>query len=205
MLVDQTDPILQHSARPRPFNGPALATVVALTGLPGSGKSTQAALLQSKTDVTVVHLVKVDGVLHLETGSTHTPVGNSVLAPEELSQMLVAHVVGLTNLIVVLDGVPRTVQQAVSLHAAAREYSWRLCVIELVLPVTHSAIRQGNRSRELGHQPDFVQYLDKLDRAVNKDSLAVHAIEDLGVVVHRINAQLPVDVVHNRILGLLAK
>ena len=176
--------------------------------MPGSGKSTQIERLQSRTEAPWFHLAKIDGVLHLEIDGRATSISQLAGKPswsrEELDQVIFVQVKLQTSKYVILDGFPRSVEQADRLFKAAENYGWFVQVIHLETNIRHAWVNQIRRSRQRGEQPNLAEYNDKIERSLKKDMPAVIALEKLGVKAAHISGIASKDEVERNILSFLS-
>lgn len=181
--------------------------IICFVGLPGSGKSTQIERLQSRTRTPWFHLVKIDDVLHLEIDGRATSISQLAGKPgwsrEELDQVVFAQVKAQESKHVILDGFPRSIEQADRLFKAAEDYGWCVQVIHLETNIRHAWGHQIRRSRQRGEMPDLSEYNGKIERSLKKDIPAVIALEKLGVKAAHISGIAGKDEVERNILSFL--
>lgn len=168
--------------------------VICFIGLPGAGKSTQIKEIKEATGAETFHLVKVDGILHLEHSGNKKEVKalldekkrhGELLDVHGIDELFLSEVAKTESLHVILDGFPRSIPQAERLFEAAEREGWELQVIHLTFPegreIEESFERQSKRAKEQKNQEDEAVFLKKMTRAVNKDMAALQAIRRIGV------------------------
>lgn len=187
-----------NSPGPTPAHQPP--RVLALLGMPGSGKSTQAARL-TLGGATSVHLTKIGVELFLESGVTRNRIGNIGEEPDPvtITQAVLTQVAELMPRVVVLDSFPRTETQSEALVNECRTRRWSLTAIELRLSADESLSRQRERALAGIRTDDTATHQRKIIRALNKDVPAIERLRTLGVDVTTIDATLNVGTVEHLI------
>jgi adenylate kinase len=114
-----------------------MSTTVILLGPPGSGKGTQAERLRDRSGFTIVatgDLLRAWRASGSELGRRAAAfMDHGALVPDDLIIAMVAEALAeLDTDPVVLDGVPRTVPQAVELEALTRTHARELTAVVLI-------------------------------------------------------------------------
>ena len=138
-----------------------MSATVILLGPPGSGKGTQAQRLHDRSGFALV----ATGDLLREARTAGTELGRraaafmdrGVLVPDDVIVAMVAEAVAaLNNWPVVLDGVPRTVPQALELDALARAHARELTAAILIDVPDDEVVRRiaGRRQGRADDTPE---------------------------------------------------
>lgn len=182
-------------------------SIICFVGLPGSGKSTQIERLRERLNSPVFHLAKINGVIHLESDGVPQPIealaGKSDLSPAELDEVVLNQVINQPSHFVILDGFPRSPEQAERLIVTAQKQGWQLQAVYLVSDVRHAWRHQIHRARQRGKQPNLAEFNNKIDRSLRKDIPAIYALENMGVRVVHANAKADAARVEEEILAAL--
>lgn len=167
-----------------------------LLGLPGCGKSTLFRQLLNSPGTIGMHPGRhaVDAGL---VTSTHPSRGELLAVETQLTDSFLQalSVAILSGAVVIVDGFPRTEQQAQKLF----DMGWELKVFHLVFPAGRetelSVERQAQRMRSEGLTPDLDSLADQCRLGMLHDETAIRRLKDLGVQVVEIDAMLaPEDV-----------
>ncbi len=176
----------------------ARKSVTCFVGMPGAGKSTQIERLRSYTGAPTFHLSKVAKSLplELEVDGKSRPVAELLEEQRKKGELLsglddifLKQVADSPEPNVILDGFPRSPEQAEHLVAAARQNNWAVHVIHLASDVKHAWHHQIKRAKNTGTKPDIERFDGKINRAIKKDIPAIGALASAGVPVSRIEAE----------------
>ncbi len=170
--------------------------LISLLGLPGSGKSTLARALEKRLGAIYAH----PGKFAVATGLIDNPFPQreELVAIANLTEKFLAHVKSaLAQSVVVVDGFPRTREQARKLV----ETGWKMQVVHLVFPAGKetdmSVARQQKRVDDEG-VADIVERSSlesQTSFAMEHDLGAVDQLRLLGVTVVEIDATQSVEAV----------
>ncbi len=175
--------------------------MILLMGIAGSGKGTQSNLLAQK-----------DGFQVISTGELLRTFGSDeqhdrmhkgeILGDEEVTELLekaLEQIEDQDN--VILDGYPRRVSQAEWLLDQQKQGRFNIaCVIHLV--ASKEAVKA--RLLERGRLDDHGESIDQRFKEYEQDTLPIlEHLEKAGVVVKAVDAEQPVEAVHDEIVKWL--
>src|SRR3989344_2684663 len=150
-------------------------------GMPGAGKST---LIRKFTQITGAPVYHMGGFAR-ETGQRDEALREKGLLLTGLDQAFLDHTLADEPETVVLDGFPRSVEQADLLTEVARDRGYSLRLIHVVLPeseaVELSLNRQVYRSLQEGKPVDHERFFGKIERAIVNDIAAINHLKAVGV------------------------
>lgn len=165
-------------------------TVVCFLGLPGAGKSTQIDTVKESTGASVYHVGKFARIKGLsEHDETIRREGKLLEGHDEA---FIEHALSDPNRIIILDGFPRSVQQAELLLEALKRTGIALKVMNMdfgAQGVRLSYARQTSRAAQSAiDRADDTRYLGKIQRAIDQDLSAIQYLKQRGAAVNDIDA-----------------
>ncbi len=169
--------------------------IVCFVGMPGAGKTTQIEALQGYTGAPVFHLAKVAKTLNLEKDGVQVPVADLMEEKRKMGELIeglddlfLAEVANSKQGIAILDGFPRSPDQAAHLLAYAAKNRWHIDVVYLESDVHHAWRHQVRRAKNSNENVDWERFDGKIDRAIRKDIPAVQALKSAGVPITELDA-----------------
>ena len=184
-----------------------MSATVILLGPPGCGKGTQAARLRDRSGFALV----ATGDLLREARTAGTELGRraaafmdrGVLVPDELIIGLVAEAVAaLGSAPVVLDGVPRSVPQAVELDALMRAHA-RDLTAAILIDVPDEEVVRRIAGRGQGRTDDTPETARERLRVYHRQTEPLVRHFDARGLLRRVDGALDVDAVDRQIRAAL--
>lgn len=172
---------------------PAKKKIICFLGLPGAGKGTQISEIETATGSKVFHL----GKFAKDAGLRDESKRKEGKLLEGLDQKFLDLISKSSDKEIILDGFPRSVEQAELLVSMAKQNVWEIKVVNLKFPDASAADlslqRQLSRAQAVGEELDQKRYLGKIDRALAMDIAAIEKLTNLGVPTYTVDATLPQD------------
>lgn len=177
--------------------------MILLMGIAGSGKGTQSKLLAEKDGF---HVISTGELLRqFGSASQHERMKKGdMLGDEEVTLLLEqALIQTIDQNHVILDGYPRRISQAKWLYRHQQDGRFKIDgVIHLI--ASKEAVKA--RLLERGRQDDHGEGIDQRFKEYEHDTLPIlEYFEEAGIKVKTINAERPIETVHQEIADWLNK
>lgn len=164
---------------------------ICVLGLPGAGKTTQIEELHNALGAPVFHV----GKLAKAIGKRDEERRKRGELLEGLNEEFMERVKAAPNENVILDGFPRSPEQAELLLVTAQREGWEVEVIHLAFPegqeVETSYHRQSSRAHLAGEELDEARFRGKIQRALTMDMAALATVREKGGKILDVDATQP--------------